>query len=275
MTVKISAPISYPRNQTQKTHYKGVVRSAEPLHSIISVDNLDFVEIPSSSRPKPPSHRTNAWSNLPMLDEARLIHYGTEALPKSTTLIPSLLVSSHKLKTTNQIVSEINNSQDLTFIPLVLESSYSFLSPILPKSFIPRHVVLIIVDKKKGTIEYFDSKGKDPMKETRAISNYEGSLPTLLGALKKGMGNSYQGTTWNKVRFQSDSSSCGYFVGHVMKERPGSSFEEITNSYMDIDSIRDEIDAHDQTNGYINLKVESESTIDLKSDAIDDEFEGL
>lgn len=60
-----------------------------------------------------------------------------------------------------------------------------------------------------------------------------------------------------------------------MKERSRSPFEEVTSSYMNIDAIRDEIDQHDKINEYIDLKMKDESSIDLKDEAIDEEFEGL
>lgn len=185
MAVRVSAPVSCQGMRTHGADFKGVRRGATPQQSIVRIDDIDFVKMPSPSRLKAPSHRTNAWSNLPMLDEARLVHYGTKVLPKSTTLLPSLLISGGKMKTTSQVIAQVKESRNLAFIPLVLESSYSFLSPTLPKSLIPRHVVLIIVDKKNETVEYFDSKGKDPMKKHGPFQIMKARFPPLLELSKK------------------------------------------------------------------------------------------
>lgn len=251
-------------NNSPSTSYKDVLS-----HKTEPTDNKGDIGVKSiEKRTEALSHRKNFWSDQPMLDEGRLIYYASKNLPESVSFIPTFLATSKVSNSISATIKQVKSSKNLIFIPVILKNYWSSFSWVLPQSFIPRHLVVIVVDKEKKHVEYFDPKGINPYDEKREINGYEGSLSTLIIGLKSAAGTSLPNTKWNPTMFQEDHSSCGFFGAHFMMLRSHTSFEEVISTPMDIKKIRETIDSFNQDCAYTNPKVlneigEQEKSVDM------------
>ncbi len=160
-----------------------------------------------------------------------------ESQTDQTTFVHEFLSMSairsapNKRKKISGILDKALRSQNLVFIPFVLEGT------------IRNHIVIIAVDPQKPTIEYYNSQGGKIEEETRELEGCDIKFDEFLRLIKEKCPN--YTIESNETEHQKDWVNCGAFVCWFIEQRKTRSFEDIRNtSHQEIDTgaIRIKID---------------------------------
>lgn len=138
-------------------------------------------------------------------------------------------VSNNETLINEKLELALKGNDQLVFIPFILEKQ---------TIFSPDHIVLLVLNPKENTYEYYNSQGGDLNNETRTVLGAD--LPAN-AFLKKFIIDNPNFKDWsskfnpNAHQGFFDYTNCGAFVCWFMKYRLAMSFEELCNQKIQIE----------------------------------------
>ena len=248
------APISLLQNPNpSEEHYESKMQEPEDSFEILETDIikeeefdiLDGIEgalVPQDweiARAKLMS--SDYLSIHTMMNYASLLQKKSSFTFVDTFLFPGLVEgsvekSSWEAYLDDQVLNSLKGSSTLIFIPLILESSPGYYLKTLPwigsglASYCPDHVVILTIDLKESTFEYYNSQGGDYKEDGRHVLGFKQSLADVAAYMKTAYERNLDHVLtplYNPHAVQTDWSNCGMFVYRFMKLRRIQAFNTI------------------------------------------------
>ena len=259
--VNLGASILMLDPKPPKEHYKSEMQELEESFDLIEEENdgFDILDFEEDSGPQDWEIARTKLMSSDYLSSHTVMNYAS-VLQKERPFtfvdaffFPGLVEgavenSSWKDYLSNQVQNSIEGHNDLIFVPLILESSPGYYLKALPwigsglANYCPDHIVMLAIDLKENTFEYYNSQGGDYTQDRRIVLGFKQSLADVAAYMKIAY-ESKSGRDFtplhNPHAVQTDWSNCGTFACRFMKLRCTQPFEDIcTNDPVNIQHER-------------------------------------